>query len=105
PGRPLQVAVAADGYERKVNRRVVAEPAQKAEAIELRLAAVDKSALRKVAGHLVDQQSRPVAGVELRLIVASRRPFPRDRFPFNWEMIRSGQVGSTDIVTQFLATT
>ncbi len=102
---PLQVTVEADGYDRVVVRRVVALADSEAKPVEFRLAPIDASSLLVVAGRLVDEQARPRAGAQLRLIVAAKRPFPRDRFPFNWEMIRSGQVESTDLVLQFLKAT
>ncbi|MGO8748891.1 MAG: carboxypeptidase regulatory-like domain-containing protein [Thermoguttaceae bacterium] len=102
-GMPLQVMVEADGYDRAVVRRVVAVANSDAEPLEFRLARIDASSLLTIVGRLVDEQAKPVAGAELRLIVASQRPFPRDRFPFNWQMIRVGHVESSDLVLQFLA--
>jgi beta-lactamase regulating signal transducer with metallopeptidase domain/uncharacterized GH25 family protein len=104
-GMPLQVTMSANGYQRRVIRRVVAEPNEKAKPVEFQLAALDTSSLRKVGGQLLDAKSQPIVGAEMRVVVASKRSFPRDAFPFNWEMIQSGQVAQTDSVLQFLATT
>lgn len=104
-GMPLQVTVEAEGYSRQVLRRAVAMAEAEAKSLELRLMPEDSESLIRFAGRLVGEQDRPIVGAELRLIVASKRSLPRDRFPFNWAMIRSGQVESSDVVLQFLATT
>ncbi len=98
----LQVMVEADGYDRSVVRRVVAVADSEAKPVEFRLAPIDASSLLTIAGRLVDERARPRAGAELGLIVASKRPFPRDQFPFTWPMIHSGQIESKDLVLQFL---
>ncbi|HEY4234858.1 MAG TPA: carboxypeptidase regulatory-like domain-containing protein, partial [Lacipirellulaceae bacterium] len=92
---PLQVTVVADGYDRETVRRVVATADADAKAVEFRLKPLGSLGETQIRGHLVDSDSKPVAGAEVRLIVAETRPFPRDRYPFNWQMIRSGQVQST----------
>jgi beta-lactamase regulating signal transducer with metallopeptidase domain/uncharacterized GH25 family protein len=102
---PLQVTVEAEGYDRAVMRRVVAVADREAKPVEFRLAPIDASSLLTIAGRLVDEQAKPLVGAELRLIVASKRPFPRDRSPFGWEMIRSGRVESNGLVLQFLKAT
>ncbi len=104
-GMPLQVMVAAEGYDRVTMRRVVARPAEDAETVEFRLAPVDQAGLFEIKGRIVDSESRPIAAAELRLIVAEKRSFPRDAFPFNWQMIKSGQVSNNDGVQQYLSTT
>ncbi|NQT14557.1 MAG: hypothetical protein HQ582_17505 [Planctomycetes bacterium] len=75
-----------------VVRRVVAVAESDAEPVEFRLAPLDESSLLTIAGRLVDEHAKPLAGAELRLIVSSKRPFRRGRFPLNWELIRSGHV-------------
>ena len=104
-GMPLQVIVEADGHDPAVARRVVAVADGNAEPVEFRLAPFDESSLLTIAGRLIDEHAKPLAGAELRLIVASKRPFPRDRFPFNWQMIRSGRGRIADSALQFLAAT
>lgn len=105
-GMPLQVTVKADGYNSALVRRVIASADQEALPITFRLSKVDKSTLFAVAGKLKDAKSQPIVGVELRLIVAEKkRPIRRDAFPFNWQMIRTGQVGKSDGVLQFLEAT
>lgn len=103
-GMPLQVTVKADGYDPAVVRRVVAVPEENAEEVEFRLTPVDRSELLTIAGRLVNEQGTALPGAEMRLIVATKRPFPRDAFPFNWTMIRLGQVQDQDSVLQFLVT-
>lgn len=101
-GMPLQVTVKADGYDPAVVRRVVAVPEENAEEVKFRLTPVDRSELLTIAGRLVNEQGTALPGAEMRLIVATKRPFPRDAFPFNWTMIRSGQVQDQDSVLQFM---
>lgn len=104
-GMPLQVIVEADGRDPAVARRVVAVADGDAEPVEFRLAPLDESSLLAIAGRLVDEQTKPLAGAELRLIVSSKRPFRRDRFRFdNWQLIRSGRVriAPSDSVLQHL---
>ncbi|HEY4233651.1 MAG TPA: carboxypeptidase-like regulatory domain-containing protein [Lacipirellulaceae bacterium] len=102
---PLQVTVVADGYDRETVRRVVAAADADAKAVEFRLKPLGSLGETQIRGLLVDSDSKPVAGAEVRLIVAETRTFPRDRYPFNWQMIRSGQVQSTGEVSQFLTAT
>ena len=103
-GAPLQITVTADGYDPAVVRRVVALAEQEAETVEFRLTPIDKSELISIAGRLVNEKKEPLPGAELRLIVATKRTFPRDGFPFNWTMIRSGQTRNEEPVLQFLVT-
>ena len=104
-GMPLQVTVEAEGYNPAVVRRVVAAADSDARPVEFRLEKIDKSRLLTVAGRLVEEHGKPAPFAEMRLIVATRRPFPRDEFPFNWQMIRTGQVDSSDLVLDFLKAT
>jgi hypothetical protein len=104
-GAPLQIMVEADGYDREVMRRVVAAGEADAKPVEVRLSPVDPSSLFAIAGQVINEHSKPMPGVQLRLIVTSKRPFPRDRYPFNWTMIRLGQMTSSDLLLQFLTAT
>jgi hypothetical protein len=97
---PLQVMVIADGYRRQVLRRVVARVASEADAVEFRLQPENPGKLVSVRGKLVNQRGAPVRGAELRLLVATERPAERNAFPFNWDMIESGQVDLTPNVLQ-----
>lgn len=106
-GMPLQVTVEADGYRRVAKRRVVATQEAEAQPSVFRLSRIKPESLLRLAGRLINQSGQPVQGIELRLIVAAKRPFPRDRFPFNWEMIQNrggaGGVAKSDQVRQFLS--
>jgi beta-lactamase regulating signal transducer with metallopeptidase domain/5-hydroxyisourate hydrolase-like protein (transthyretin family) len=99
-GMPLQVSVSANGYRRQVVRRVVAQAAPEAEAVEVRLTAEDPSRLLTVRGRLVNHRGEAVRGADLRLIVATERSERREDFPFNWQMIESGQVEQVANVLQ-----
>lgn len=105
-GMPVQVSVEAANCERRVVRRMVATSFEDSKVVEFRLVRIDNSAFFPVGGQFLNESAKPVPNAELRLIVTSqKRPFPRDKFPFNWEMIQSGQVADTDVVLQFLKTT
>src|SRR5262249_12157893 len=90
---PLQVMIDAEGYERKVLERVVVTRNDEAEEVEFEMERVDPATLRNYAGRLLDAQGKPIAGAQLRLIVAGpRKPGQRTQFPFNWQMISTGQI-------------
>jgi hypothetical protein len=101
-GMPLQVMVDAEGYERGIVERAVVERPDEAEAIEFRLAAIDTALLHTYRGKLLNAKGKPVAGAQLRLIVARDRAPQRRQFPFNWEMIRSGQIRQMAQIVRFL---
>jgi beta-lactamase regulating signal transducer with metallopeptidase domain len=105
-GMPLQVTIEADGYERAVMRRVIARRESEAEPVEFRLQPIEQSELLTFAGQVVDQAGQGIGGVELRLIVSrERRAIPRNEFPFNWQMVRMGQLRDAAQVKQFLTET
>jgi hypothetical protein len=99
-GMPLQVSVTAPDYRRQVVRRVVAQPAGEAAPVEIRVSPEDPAKLITLRGKLVNHKGLPVRGADLRLIAATDRPAQRDAFPFNWEMIESGQIEQAANVIQ-----
>jgi hypothetical protein len=114
---PLQVTVIADGYEQQVYRRIEAKAKGESDEIVFPMLPIDESKLIAIRGRIVDMQDRPIVGAEIRLITADKmggdgrraRVAPRDyiawnEYPYNWQMIESGQVGSVDGVSQFLST-
>jgi hypothetical protein len=102
-GMPLQVTVAAEGYERRVAERVVAARPDAAQAEDFRLDPLDPAALRDYRGRLLAAEGEPVAGAQLRLIAArGRDPEARGAFPLNWPMIRTGQIALRPNVVRFL---
>jgi uncharacterized GH25 family protein len=100
-GMPHQVCVTADGYRRQIIRRVVADVEARAEAVEVRLTPEDPAKLLTVRGKLVDHRGNGVRGAELRLIAAADRPADRTAYPFNWDMVESGQLAQDALVLQF----
>src|SRR5712691_530877 len=100
-GMPLQVTILAEGYRRHFVRRVVAQTASEAETVEIRAKAEDPAKLLTVQGKLMNHRGEPVRGVDLRLVAATDRPAVRDAFPFNWQMIESGQIDQMANVLQF----
>jgi hypothetical protein len=102
-GMPLQVMVDAEGFEREVWERVVTQRSDKAEPVEFELTSIDPASLTTYGGRLRDAQGQPVAGAVLRLIAArDRKPGLRTAFPFNWEMVRSGQIAQMSGILRFL---
>ncbi len=102
-GMPLQVMISAQGYERHVTERVVVAVPNEAPVEEFRLSPLDAADLRTYRGRLIDARRKPVAGAQLRLFAArDRNPNRRSGFPFNWSMIRNGQLAQQSNVTRFL---
>src|SRR5262249_37297173 len=104
-GLPLQITVSAEGYRRHSVRRLVAQPASEEEPVDVWLTAEDPAKLVTVRGKLLNQRGEAVRGAELRLIVANERPLPREAYPFNWQMLESGQTEQVANVLQFRRTT
>jgi RNA polymerase sigma factor (sigma-70 family) len=102
-GMPLQVMVSAEGYERRVTERVVVARHDDLRIKEFRLDPVDRAEQRTYHGRLVDARGNPVAAAQLRLFASrDRDPEQRQEFPFNWTMIRTGQLAQQSEVTRFL---
>lgn len=100
---PLQVSVDAEGYERCVNERVECRAPDESRTIEFRMVAEDPAKFVSYRGKLLDAHGEPIAGAQLRLIVATTRDSrDRDRFPFNWTMIENGQLARQSGVRRFL---
>jgi RNA polymerase sigma factor (sigma-70 family) len=99
-GTPLQVIVLAEGYRRQVVRRELVQSAADAETLEFCLKAEDPAKLLAIRGKLVNHRGQPVRGAELRLIVATDRPKQGDDYPFNWQMIETGQIEQAPNVLQ-----
>jgi Carboxypeptidase regulatory-like domain len=104
-GTPLRLMVTADGYQANAVDRVVALPRGEFKPIEIRLLKLDPGALRAFAGRLMDAEGKPVAGASVRLWTATSTPDNPTQFPFNWSMIKSGQLEQNDLCRQFLTTT
>lgn len=105
-GMPLQAMVSADGYERGVVERIEVARPDEAKAEEFRLDPLDAANLRTYRGRLRDAAGKPVVGVQVRLIAArDRKPDQRADFPFNWSMIRSGQLAQQPNIVRFLEST
>ena len=105
-GMPLQVTVTAEGYERTIVRRVMAMKESESAAKVYELEPINTSDAFNVRGKIVDKNGNGIKGIELRLITTkTSRGFPRDRFPFNWQMIENGQVADQSMISQFFKTT
>jgi protocatechuate 3,4-dioxygenase beta subunit len=99
-GMPLQVTVLAPGYRRQVQRRVVAQPEDEGEETLIKMTPEDPAKLTTIRGKVLNHKGQAVSGAELRLIVATDRPAQRDAFPFNWQMIETGQIEQAPNVLQ-----
>ena len=105
-GLPLEVTVEAEGYRKCVVERAVALAADARPRI-FKMERVDPEEILTIAGRFVDSENKGIAGVEVRLICSDKRGelVRRDSFPFNWEMILSGQIAEDSRVEQYLETT
>ena len=102
-GLPLQVMVSAEGYERHVMKRLVVARPDDLRIKEFRLEPVVRAEQRTYRGRLVDARGNPVAAAQLRLFASrDRDEEQRQDFPFNWTMIRTGQLADESKVTRFL---
>ena len=100
---PLQVMIAAEGYERHVAERIVAARSDAPGSEVFSLDPIDPATLRTYSGRLLDDKGKPIVGANVRLIAArDRNEQPRGAYPFNWQMITSGQIGQAAGVTRFL---
>jgi hypothetical protein len=95
--------VSAEGYERHVMKRLVVARPDDLRIKEFRLEPVVRAEQRTYRGRLVDARGNPVAAAQLRLFASRHRdPAQRQDFPFNWTMIRTGQLADESQVTRFL---
>ena len=102
-GMPLQVMVSAQDYERHVTERVVVARPDDLRIKEFPLDPVQPTELRTYRGRLIDNRGNPVAAAQLRLFASrDRDPEQRRLFPFNWTMIRTGQLADQSQVSRFL---
>jgi hypothetical protein len=102
-GMPLQVMVSAQGYERGVRERVVAASDGAGQVEEFRLDPLDPAKMRTYRGRFLGAGGQPVVGAQLRLIASRSQPNGQAEHPFNWWMIRDGQVAREANVVRFLA--
>jgi RNA polymerase sigma factor (sigma-70 family) len=102
-GMPLQVMVSAQDHEQHVAERVVVARSDDLRIKEFRLEPIERADLRTYRGRLIDDRGNPVAKAQLRLFSSrARDPELRRDFPFNWTMIRLGQLADQSQVTRFL---
>lgn len=103
---PLQVTVTADGYERKIIRRVVATKASEIETTIFRLNPIDMSRILSINGKLIDASGQGVPGVNMRLIAQTpSNPGEHSVSPITWDRINRGSVHLKASVQQFLSIT
>ena len=100
---PLQVTVAAPGYEATTHDRVVAVPAGLARVDEFLLVPVAADQLETYAGRLRDPGGAPLAGVQVRLIAVERfEPDDERRVRADWYSIRNGDLAGRARVARFV---
>jgi len=93
-------------------RRILAKAKHEADEIVFPMLPIDESKLIAIRGRIVDDHGKPVAGAEMRLIAADKlggegRPrnfIAWNEYPYNWQMIQSGQVNSIEGVSQVSST-
>ena len=103
PGAPVYLKVSAAGYVEQSLDWVIAQPDGRFKPLEIRLRKIDPRDLRTVSGSVVNAQGKPVAGAELRLWTAAKRPASPTQPPFNLSMIEEGQLEQAPECQQFLA--
>jgi len=102
----LQLMIDAEGYDQSIVERVQVIRSDEAKEVVFEMNRIDPAKVRKYSGRFLDSKDEPIEGVQLRLIVARERDKAnRARFPFNWEMIRSGQISREPNLLRFLEAT
>ncbi len=99
---PLELIIEADGYERLVVPRAVAEKAKDAKDFAISLIPKATTEPYSLNVQFLDDSGKPIPSVQLRLIVSMDQPTGRDDNRFNWVLIESGQLGQESYVDQFL---
>ena len=113
-GTPLQITVSAKDYLPTVLRRVLAVRSDKAELIDVPLKRDSPENYQMIRGTLRDGDGKPVVGAIVKLIVgkvdpvspqARTRGGSSDNWRFyHWDIIRSGQIATSEHCLQFLST-
>jgi hypothetical protein len=103
-GKTYSLRVEADGYLRTIEPNVPARELELAEPVRISLAKRDRSKLATLAGKVVDHSEKPLAHIQVRLIVSSIAPQNGNANPFNWGLIESGQLEQKSFVDQYLVT-
>ena len=106
-GCPMQLIFSAEGYEQKILTRLEARPAGEAKSTVVRLEKSDPRMYREVTGKLVDGNGKPAAAAQIRIWTSDLRQaeIDIDSFPFNWQMIQSGQLERTSQCREFFTAT
>lgn len=99
----VALVVEAPGYERGSVTRAVAHPADDKTSIDIPLKKRDLSQLAMLSGTVLDHDSKPLAGVQLRLISSTKPSSGESDDAFNWALINSGQLGQKPYVEQYLS--
>ena len=100
---PLELIIEADGYERLVVPRAVAEKAKDAKDLAISLNPNATTEPYSLNVQFLDDAGKPIPSVQLRVIVSTDQPTGRDDNRFNWALIDSGQLVRKSYVDQFLA--
>lgn len=102
---PFELIVDAEGYDRNIDPRVVARTPEEATDLRMVLERITPADLSAIHGQFLDHDGRPIAGVQLRLIVSSRlQDFPID-MEMNWQTIESGEIARKSFCDQFVSLT
>jgi beta-lactamase regulating signal transducer with metallopeptidase domain len=99
---PLELIIEADGYDRLVVPRAVADKAKDAKDFAISLRPQATAEPHSLNVQFLDDAGKPIPSVQLRLIVSKDQPTGRDDNRFNWVLIESGQLGQESYVDQFL---
>lgn len=101
-GKSYALRVEAEGYLRTIESHVPAGEPGLAEPVRIELTKRDRSKLAILSGKVVDHAEKPLAGVQLRLIVSNIVPQKGNDNAFNWQLIELGQIEQKSYVDQYL---
>ena len=97
------VRVEATGYEKVVARDIPAHEFELGDPVKIEIAKIDPAKLATLTGKILDPADRPLAGVQVRLIVSELVPNRMNANKFNWAQIDSGHLSQANYVDQYLA--
>lgn len=100
---PLELVVEADGYERLVIPRAVANKPASVEDLSISLTPKTQAEPYALTVRFLNDAGQPMPTVQLRLIVSTNQPTGRDDNAFNWVLIDTGQLANKSYVEQFLS--
>lgn len=105
-GTPYKLIVSAEGYEPTTIARVEAQAADTAELLDVPLNRIRAEDYQTVAGRLIDADSNPIVGAQVRLLLGSEEPHRIDPFTLKrredgWQAYHWGLLSRDDMENRF----